>query len=152
MNELCHYGTPKMRWGVRRWQYEDGSLTPEGRIHYGVGDKRVGKDNRPAITRALSNTPEALRRANEKRVSNMSEEEITEKIRRLEMEKDLLSKEIEYQKKIGERSVPKYLTYLKDIKDITSIVSGIANDVSSVGKAYNSFFNKNNNNNNNNNP
>lgn len=34
---LEHYGTPGMNWGVRRYQYEDGSLTPEGRIHYGVG-------------------------------------------------------------------------------------------------------------------
>ena len=24
--------------GERRWQNEDGSLTPEGKIHYGVGD------------------------------------------------------------------------------------------------------------------
>lgn len=32
---LAHYGVPKMKWGVRRWQNEDGSLTPAGRIHYG---------------------------------------------------------------------------------------------------------------------
>lgn len=26
-----------MKWGVRRYQNKDGSLTPEGRIHYGQG-------------------------------------------------------------------------------------------------------------------
>lgn len=29
-----------MHWGERRYQNEDGSLTPEGREHYGVGESR----------------------------------------------------------------------------------------------------------------
>lgn len=33
-NELYHYGIPGMRWGERRYQYADGSLTPEGIIRY----------------------------------------------------------------------------------------------------------------------
>lgn len=32
--ELCHYGIKGQKWGVRRWQNKDGSLTPEGRVHY----------------------------------------------------------------------------------------------------------------------
>lgn len=39
--ELYHYGTKGQKWGERRWQYKDGSLTPEGRIHYGVGEPRA---------------------------------------------------------------------------------------------------------------
>lgn len=30
-NELCHYGIKGMKWGIRRYQNEDGSLTPAGR-------------------------------------------------------------------------------------------------------------------------
>ena len=32
--ELYHYGTPGMKWGKRKYQYEDGTLTPEGRKRY----------------------------------------------------------------------------------------------------------------------
>lgn len=35
---LIHHGVKGQNWGERKYQYEDGSLTPEGRIHYGVGD------------------------------------------------------------------------------------------------------------------
>lgn len=37
-NYLSHEGVKGMRWGERRYQYKDGSLTPEGRRHYGYGD------------------------------------------------------------------------------------------------------------------
>ena len=34
---ISHHGMKGMRWGERQWQNKDGSLTPAGRIHYGVG-------------------------------------------------------------------------------------------------------------------
>lgn len=35
---LAHHGIKGMKWGVRRWQYADGSLTPEGLIRYRDGN------------------------------------------------------------------------------------------------------------------
>lgn len=42
-NELRHYNIKGSKWGQRRFQNKDGSLTPAGRIRYGVGkDKKNG--------------------------------------------------------------------------------------------------------------
>ncbi len=38
---LCHHGVKGQKHGHRRWQNPDGSLTPAGREHYGVGRKRA---------------------------------------------------------------------------------------------------------------
>lgn len=35
MKYLAHHGVPGQKHGIRKYQYEDGSLTPLGRIHYG---------------------------------------------------------------------------------------------------------------------
>lgn len=43
---LMHYRTKGSKNGIRRFQNEDGSLTPEGREHYGVGE---GKKSRGDI-------------------------------------------------------------------------------------------------------
>ena len=37
---LVHHGIKNMKWGVRNYQNADGSLTPEGRVRYGVGKIR----------------------------------------------------------------------------------------------------------------
>lgn len=39
---LYHYGVQGQKHGERRYQNEDGSLTPLGREHYGVGPARTG--------------------------------------------------------------------------------------------------------------
>ena len=39
MSELYHHGIKGQKWGERRFQYEDGSLTEEGRRRYGVGER-----------------------------------------------------------------------------------------------------------------
>lgn len=46
--ELYHYGIKGMRWGVRRYQNKDGSLTPDGEKRYYNDDGSLTKAGRYA--------------------------------------------------------------------------------------------------------
>ena len=64
---LAHHGIQGQKWGTRRWQNSDGSLTPEGRIHYGYGAARnssgtLNKANYASNKRIAKNLTKAINR------------------------------------------------------------------------------------------
>lgn len=51
-NTLYHHGIKGQKWGLRRYQNEDGSLTSEGRRHYGYGEARANMQSAKAKYKA----------------------------------------------------------------------------------------------------
>lgn len=45
MNALQHHGIKGQKWGVRRYQNADGSLTSDGKKRYGSGDSSTSKNS-----------------------------------------------------------------------------------------------------------
>ncbi len=69
MSELYHYGIKGQKHGVRKYQNEDGSLTPAGRIRYGVGEKmRTNDPSDSAVTKRVKRD-----------YNNLSDEEFSRK-------------------------------------------------------------------------
>lgn len=60
MEYIAHHGIKGMKWGVRRYQNPDGSLTPEGRRRYltTIGDRTdLSKTGNKAINKYLDKNP-----------------------------------------------------------------------------------------------
>lgn len=85
MDYICHYGIKGMKWGVRRYQNPDGSLTEAGRKRAARQERRRANSERRAKVRAEKKD---RRRANRDRYI-LSEEELARRIARLEKEKKL---------------------------------------------------------------
>ena len=75
---LIHYGILGMKWGVRRYQNKDGSLTAAGKKRYGNNDDI--KDS------PQKNTEEPKKKS----VKDMSDEELRREINRMQLEQSYL--------------------------------------------------------------
>lgn len=82
--ELEHFGVLGQRKGVRRYQYEDGSLTPEGRVHYHVGPARKTID---AISSVIKKTAEKRRASEEEKQKTLADQKAKEEAAKVEAEK-----------------------------------------------------------------
>lgn len=112
LDELFHHGIKGQKWGVRRYQNADGTLTDEGKVRYG-GDsvdelkgkglekyKKDVKSSGKAQTDILKegqniantlasrmNETRGSKRVNKKNYKNLSDEELRKRVNRLSLER-----------------------------------------------------------------
>lgn len=103
-NELYHHGIKGMRWGIRRFQNADGSLKPEGEKRYGSGRSlgqtikayKTKKQRQKNLAKAREAKIEKQKTAEERakliakgkiRPKDMTQEELNDRITRLESER-----------------------------------------------------------------
>lgn len=129
-DELCHWGIIGQKWGRRRFQNEDGSLTAEGRERYGVSEARSKSDAQKAKARISYNTQkykadlkskakrEADTRTAKEERSRLKEQAKTEKVLKREQAKiDRIAKKEKAKTEKQNRPLGMKMTRTKNMSD-----------------------------------
>ena len=87
--ELYHHGVKGMRWGIRRYQNKDGSLTALGKKRANKLEAQYEKltGGKPKGKTDTSSTNNDVERPKPKKISELSNDEIQARIDRMNLEK-----------------------------------------------------------------
>lgn len=124
---LSHHGILGQKWGVRRYQNEDGTLTEEGRKHYGVGDRVAdvfadarNKSRQKKINKKRAKALEKARTAQKKKAEEKKKREADLKKYNLS---DKATETVKNLDKMSDKEVADALNRLRNEKSIRDMAS-----------------------------
>lgn len=80
---LCHWGIKGMKWGVRRYQNKDGTLTPAGKVRYADGSENS------KTSASKTSSGEDSSKTSYKSISDMSDDDLRKLVNRKQTERQL---------------------------------------------------------------
>ena len=118
-NELYHHGIKGMKWGVRRFQNSDGSLTADGKKRYsGDNLKDIQKQvnqGKNVVDGVKKTKAKAAEKRTEKKIkddlSQMSDKELRDIVNRLNMEERYMQVMKSRDVQVGKSKADKILDY-----------------------------------------
>ena len=136
-NNLQHHGIKGQKWGVRRFQNADGSLTQLGRFRYGKAETKDYEELHGKVEKASGFVKAAQKYQSEKDhkdyeekiktdLKNMTDEELRQVVNRLNMEERytqvMRSREVE----AGKSAASEWLEKAGSALAVTSSILGMA--------------------------
>lgn len=107
-NELYHHGVIGMKWGVRRYQNRDGTLTAAGRKRAAKLQREYTKLTGKKKSGSEEETPK------KKTISDLSDDELRARTNRLQMEKNYL----DLQKQVSDLNPPQVSAGKKFVQNV----------------------------------
>lgn len=150
INTLEHSGVKGMKWGIRRYQNEDGTLTPAGRERYGVGDPKGESAGTESVAEKpksyldkYSKAEQTVRNANKlgrKKVQKAMKELDDDEMKRVTARMELESKYNKFLEDEKEKNKSKARKILE--KALTDAGSKAVSDIAdyAVGSMVNKIF------------
>lgn len=109
---LAHHGIKNQKWGQRRFQNYDGSLTSEGRRRYGVGESNQSRRERKQAEKAKAKAAKERAKATSKKKAE-AQKAAEQKQKRMDYLRDHPEKIYKYRKELTQDDVTDIMQKVK---------------------------------------
>lgn len=117
---LAHHGIKNQKWGQRRFQNYDGSLTNEGRRRYGIGESNQSRRERKQVEKAKAKAAKARAKASGKKKAEAQKLQ-DQKQKRMEYLRDHPEKIYKYRKELTPDDVTEIMQKVKFDRSLQDI-------------------------------
>lgn len=136
-DELCHYGVLGMRWGHRRYQNEDGSLTNAGKKRYDkMSPDKLNKILKKEVRKIRSKSGERTGWSNKfiwnNTIGENSKQAITSYIKKMKQIDDKYNNKVQ---KLDKLYRNKKISYVDGVKKVDDLIYERQNEYKNMGAA-----------------